>query len=163
MSATCTCVLCHFVTGKADSWWIKDLNLYIADKNHLESGSEVSNNVINAAHTLLSQQFPHIHGFQNTLLGYRLKFKVVSRIPFVQILHTGTVMCIHKLSSKVNNTLSKQKVFKNFHSKKLCLVIILIGCSNTKGLLLIHLVKLLHTYCKGRNFRGGFKFRCFRG
>ena len=98
-----------FVTGKVDSWWIKDLNLYIADKNHLESGSEVSDNVINAAHTLLSQQFPHIHGFQNTLLGYRLKFKVVPRIPSVQILHTGTVMCIDKLSSKVNNTLSEQK------------------------------------------------------
>ena len=45
-----------FVKGKADSWWIKDLNLYIADKNHLESGSEVSNNVINAVHT---QCYPH--------------------------------------------------------------------------------------------------------
>ena len=73
-----------FVTGKADSWWIKDLNLYIADKNHLESGSEVSDNVINAADTLLSQQFPHIHGFQNTLLGYCLKFKVVPRILSIQ-------------------------------------------------------------------------------
>ena len=102
-------IMSFLFTGKADSWWIKDLNLYIADKNHLESGSEVSDNVINAAHTLLSQQFPHIHGFQNTLLGYRLKFKVVPRIPSVQILHTGTVMCVNKLSSKVNNTLSEQK------------------------------------------------------
>ena len=68
-------------------------------------------------------------------------------------------MCINRLSSKVNNTLSEQ----NFHSKKLCLVITLIDCSNTKRLLLIDLVKLLHTYCKDRNFRVVLNFVVFVG
>ena len=72
-------------------------------------------------------------------------------------------MCINKLSSKVNNTLSEQKRFRNFHSKKLCLVITLIDCSNTKRLLLIHLVKLLHTYCKDRKFRGVLNYVVFMG
>lgn len=76
--------------GIADKWWIKSLCLRMADKNRLESDAEVSDSVINAAQTLMCRQFPHIKGFQNTLLGYRLKFEVAKRIPSVQILHTGT-------------------------------------------------------------------------
>ena len=73
-----------------DIWWIKELNLYMADKECIENGSEVSDNVINAAQTLLKHQFPHILGFQNTLLGYSVKFLSISNVPAVQILHTGT-------------------------------------------------------------------------
>ena len=73
-----------------DIWWIKEHNLYIADKECIENGSEVSDNVINAAQTLLKHQFPHILGFQNTLLGYSVKFLSISNVPAVQILHTGT-------------------------------------------------------------------------
>ena len=71
-----------------DIWWIKELNLYMADKECIENGSEVSDNVINAAQTLLKHQFPHILGFQNTLLG--VKFLSISNVPAVQILHTST-------------------------------------------------------------------------
>ena len=36
-----------------DIWWIKELNLYMADKEYIENGSQVSDNVINAVQTLL--------------------------------------------------------------------------------------------------------------
>ena len=62
-----------------DIWWIKELNLYMADKEYIENGSQVSDNVINAVQTLLKHQFSHILGFQNTLLGYSLKFSLISK------------------------------------------------------------------------------------
>ena len=64
-----------------DIWWIKELNLYMADKECIVNGSEVSDNVINVT---------HIFGFQNTLLGYSVKFLSISNVPAIQILHTGT-------------------------------------------------------------------------
>ena len=74
-----------------DPWWIKDLQLRHSDRESIMKGCELTDMVINAAQTLMSRQFPHLAGFQNTLLGQGLMFKSVSRgIKSVQILHTGT-------------------------------------------------------------------------
>lgn len=73
-----------------DLWWIKSMNLYQADLAALEKGDELNDNIINAAHSLLRRQFPHVSGLQDTLHGYKLTFKSVpSDTLSVQILHTG--------------------------------------------------------------------------
>ena len=71
-------------------WWIKSLNLNEEDKTRSLGNEELTDNIVNAAQALLSAQFQHIGGFQNTLLGYNLNFKSVDRnCSSVQILHTG--------------------------------------------------------------------------
>ena len=74
-----------------DQLWIKNLNLLESDKNCLETGADLSDKVINAAQTLLNLHFPHVSGFQNTLLGEKLKFSSISNFPTLQIIHTGMV------------------------------------------------------------------------
>ena len=72
------------------SWWIEELSLYESDELILQSGGELTGNIINAAQTLLSKQFPKFAGFQDTIFAHNLNFHAVSRnIPSVQILHTG--------------------------------------------------------------------------
>ena len=59
---------------------------------NIETGKELSDTVVNAAQSILINQYPHISGFQNTLLGPTLKFRSVSNdTPSVQILHTGII------------------------------------------------------------------------
>jgi hypothetical protein len=71
-------------------WWIQGLGLYQDDKTALLSQGELTENIINSVHTLLSLQFPHIAGFQDTLLGHHLNYTPVSSDGYsVQILHTG--------------------------------------------------------------------------
>ena len=71
-------------------WWIQDLFLNQRDREILQTGKELTDNIINAAQTLLSEQYPTLKGFQNTCLGHYLDFKPILRcIPSVQILHTG--------------------------------------------------------------------------
>ena len=48
----------------------------------------LTDNIINAAQALLKQQYPHINGFQNIVLGFTLGY-IVQTEEFVQILHTG--------------------------------------------------------------------------
>ena len=55
--------------------WIQALGLYQDDKTALLSQGELTDNIINAVHTLLSLLFPCIAGLQD--------------ICSVQILHTG--------------------------------------------------------------------------
>ena len=74
-----------------DELWIKNLNLFKSDKKCLESDADVSDKVINAAQALLHLQFPHVSGFQNTLLGEKLKFSSISNFPILQIIHTGMI------------------------------------------------------------------------
>ena len=50
-----------------DEWWIKTLNLYIADKKCIKKMAPLRDSVINAAQMLLKFQYPHISGFQSTL------------------------------------------------------------------------------------------------
>ena len=71
-------------------WWIKDLSLYDADKEVLLENKELTDNIINAAQSLMKAQFPGFAGLQNTLLGINISFKPVSRtMKSIQILHTG--------------------------------------------------------------------------
>ena len=71
-------------------WWIQALGLYQDDKTALLSQGELTENIINAVHTLLSLQFPHIAGLQDTLLGHHLDYVPISSdVNCVQILHTG--------------------------------------------------------------------------
>ena len=77
-------------------WWIKALMLYEDDKEILLGDKEVTDGIINAAQSLLSVQFQHIAGFQDTILGHNLNFKSVDpNVSSVQILHTGT--CIYMI------------------------------------------------------------------
>lgn len=71
-------------------WWIKSLKLNEEDKKRLLGNEEITDNIVNAAQELLSTQFQHIGGFQDTLYAYNLKFKAVDRnCSSVQIIHTG--------------------------------------------------------------------------
>ena len=75
-------------------WWIKDLELYESDFKVLNSGSELTENIINAAQKILLQQFPHMGGFQSTTHLHYLNFQQVSdAVTSVQILHTGRCLC----------------------------------------------------------------------
>ena len=58
-------------------WWIKDIKLYDEDKNVLLSRQELTENIINAAHSLLRLQFSHIGGLQDTILGHHLRYKAL--------------------------------------------------------------------------------------
>ena len=54
-------------------------------------GSDLNDNLINAAHCLLSSHFSELQGFQNTILAHHLKFQPVSNGALsIQILHAGT-------------------------------------------------------------------------
>ncbi len=78
-----------FVHGNKDVvWWIKEQSLHIYDKNALLDGTELGDSLINASQRLLSTTYPHIHGFQSTLLSQNLGFNSING-PSVQIHHTG--------------------------------------------------------------------------
>ena len=68
--------------------WLPDLNLFSEDKEILLSDSWLNDHLINAAQKLLQAAFPHIPGFQCTLLGQALAFDVECG-EFIQILHNG--------------------------------------------------------------------------
>ena len=80
------------LTGEAPEveikYWVKELNLYESDYQILNDGSELNDKIIVAGQSLLSKQFPHVKGFQDTLRANGLKFCPVQR-DGVQILHTG--------------------------------------------------------------------------
>ena len=69
-------------------YWVKELLLYESDYQVLNDGSELNDNIIVAGQSLLAKQFPHINGFQDTILINGLKFHPVQK-DGVQILHTG--------------------------------------------------------------------------
>ncbi|XP_019851199.1 PREDICTED: uncharacterized protein LOC109581489 isoform X18 [Amphimedon queenslandica] len=72
-----------------DQWWIKDLKLYNADKESLKSTVPLTDNIINAAQVLLKLQYPHISGWQDTLLEKKMNFDVISSYPAIQLLFVG--------------------------------------------------------------------------
>ena len=73
-----------------NEWWIKGLKLKESDRILLLNGSDLNDNLINAAHSLLNSQFSEIKGFQNTILAHHLKFHPVSNGTLsIQILHAG--------------------------------------------------------------------------
>ena len=64
---------------------MKDLSLYLADKNSILDGDWLTDGVIYAAQSLLKKQFPDVGGLQKAALGQTLSFDVV-RGDFVQII-----------------------------------------------------------------------------
>ena len=81
-----------FDNGKCstDKWWLRSMDLSTTEHHSLISGGWLSDRIISAAQALLKQQFPHIDGFQCSLLGESLKFKPISQNkPFIQIIYTG--------------------------------------------------------------------------
>ena len=74
-----------------NDWWIKTLKLRESDRALILNGSDLNDNLINAAHCLLSSQFSELQGFQNTILAHHLKFQPVSdSVLCIQILNAGT-------------------------------------------------------------------------
>ena len=72
------------------NWWIKNLQLQESDRILLLNGKDLNDNLINAAHSLLSSQFNEIGGFQNPILAHNLKFHSISNSTLsIQILHAG--------------------------------------------------------------------------
>ena len=65
---------------------MKDLQLYPVDKDSLNQGNWLTDSVINAAQTLLKQQFPHVGGLQEVVLADTLAFEIQGG-EFVQILN----------------------------------------------------------------------------
>ena len=45
------------------NWWVESLWLFDNDKNVMREGKELTCNIINAAGSLLKQQFPNVLGF----------------------------------------------------------------------------------------------------
>ena len=74
--------------GENDVRWIKKLKLQKCNHELLLKGGDLNDRIINAAHTLLSAQFPEISGFQSTIRAHNLKFQPTcsDKLP-VQILH----------------------------------------------------------------------------
>ncbi|XP_050038259.3 uncharacterized protein [Dermacentor andersoni] len=74
-------------TIKADMLQIyKSYSLTEDDLNALMRGGSLSDSVINIAQYLTKRKFPNVQGFQDVLLGQRLRFSQVTGM-FVQILH----------------------------------------------------------------------------
>ena len=85
------CVIDDDSPDPVTSWWIKDLGLHESDRQVLQSRNELTDNIINAAQSILARQFPYFEGFQSTSNIHYLNFKEIpSNKKMLQILHTGT-------------------------------------------------------------------------
>ena len=60
-----------------NDWWIKTLIIKLreSDRALILNESDLIDNLINAAHCLLSSQFSVLQGFQNTIIAHHLKFQ----------------------------------------------------------------------------------------
>ena len=58
-------------------WWIKELQLVEVDRDALCSGSELTENIVNAAQDILSKQFSKVGGLQDTACAHYLNFRSV--------------------------------------------------------------------------------------
>ena len=55
-------------------YWVKELLLFESHYQLLNNGSELNDSIIAAGQSLLAKQFPHVNGFQDTILINGLKF-----------------------------------------------------------------------------------------
>lgn len=67
-------------------YWVNGLTE--TDRALLVSGRWLNDRLVNASQQLLSQQFLHLRGLQDVVMGRTLAFKIETE-EFVQILHTG--------------------------------------------------------------------------
>ena len=75
-------------------WWIKDLELYESDFKVLNSRNELTENIVNAVHKILSRQFPDIKGFQSTTHSHYLNFKLFLMMSILCKFFTLVGICI---------------------------------------------------------------------
>ena len=81
-------IKCFLSYHRTSGPWLDHLNLDVSNKKILESENDwLDDKLINASQNLLKKQYPQIGGFQNTLFGQNLSFKV-ERGTFVQIIHS---------------------------------------------------------------------------
>ena len=73
-------------TTPETKWWIKDLQLFLSDRNALLTGKDLTEALMNAVQTLLHHQFPRVKGLQDTGLSHYLSFTTTKRNA-VQIFH----------------------------------------------------------------------------
>lgn len=64
------------------------------DRKVLKTGHWLNDKLVNAAQKLLKQQFPHVPGFQDTLLGQTLSFEVHAGIGVRPTYHWAMVSTI---------------------------------------------------------------------
>lgn len=78
-------------TSPNRDWWIKSLKLYQSDRRILLDGEMLNDALINACQKLLSNQFPEILGFENTICGLTSTNFSLKEFAHhgIQILHIG--------------------------------------------------------------------------
>ena len=86
-------------------YWIKDLSLFVSDRQSLMSGDWLTDAIINCAQKLLKESYPLMGGLQMTTLGENLAY-TIQRNEFVQIInvrknHWITVTNIGCISSHI--------------------------------------------------------------
>ena len=91
--------------SEQSKYWIKDLGLYMSDRESLNDGEWLTDAVINAAQLVLKNQFA-VGGLQDTNHGHTLTYDIV-RQEFIQILnvrgsHWVTISNIGCLQDNIN-------------------------------------------------------------
>ncbi len=69
------------------NYWSKRLELLTADQEMLKRGEWLTDKHINAASVLIKEEFPKLHGLQDTLLLQRFDQYESEDSQFVQIIH----------------------------------------------------------------------------
>ena len=62
--------------AEAQEYWLPTLQLLMVDYKSRVGGDWLTDNVINAAHKLLKQSYPHVGGLQITTRGEVLSFDI---------------------------------------------------------------------------------------
>jgi len=73
-------------TCRKQRYWVKELQLFVSDRQSIVYGGWLTDAVIDAAQELIKERFPEIGGLQRTTLGQTLTY-AVERGEFVQILN----------------------------------------------------------------------------
>ena len=67
------------------------VNLTAGDLNDLSHNRMLNGNIIQTSQQILKIQYPDANGLQDPVLGQALNFAVYQTIPFVQVLHDGSL------------------------------------------------------------------------
>ena len=77
---------CGLPSEQCEEQWVGGLTK--KDQAIISTNGWLTDNIVNTAQGLLKQQYPHINGFQNVVLGLTLSYTVQTE-EFIQVLHTG--------------------------------------------------------------------------
>ena len=83
--------------SKQDTPWIETTRFTLTktDKDEIEGKCQLSDKIIEAAQSILKQQFPNLNGFQSTLFKQNIKHLKKEDKNMIQILHRGTINSGH--------------------------------------------------------------------